>query len=157
MAQQEAQDQLATTGRLPARLIVMWRALALWYAVIGLAEAGCYQLYSPSGAKIYEDKIPPFDISYPTESPAYRASRARGEYMLIMPINFCEPAYVEEDDSIVGGFGGGGTGRRSSGGYKGGHGNGQPCSGGLGGFIGCTSDGRWQCANGISRSARPCR
>lgn len=62
----------------------------------GAVEATCYQLFSQADTKIYEGSTPPFDISYPGNSAAYNASRARGEYLMIMPNSVCAPVYTDE-------------------------------------------------------------
>ena len=53
------------------------------FLVADQAGASCYRLYGVSGQRLYEGTVPPFDISYPGNSSAYEASRARGEYLLI--------------------------------------------------------------------------
>lgn len=103
MAQQKTADQLAASTGMQSRLINGSLTLLLWLN-LGQVEAGCYQLFNQSNAKIYEGTTPPFDISYPGNSPAYQASRARGEYMMIMPANFCEGAYSEGEATGVGGY-----------------------------------------------------
>jgi hypothetical protein len=48
------------------------------FLVANLADASCYRLFGASGQHIYEGTAPQFDISYPGNSSAYEASRARG-------------------------------------------------------------------------------
>ena len=102
MAQQKTASQLAIATGMQTRLIPLASALLLGFCVTQV-EAGCYQLFNQAGAKIYEGTTPPFDISYPGNSPSYQSSRSRGEYMLIMPANFCEGGYAESEATRVGG------------------------------------------------------
>jgi hypothetical protein len=59
--------------------------IAILAIMPAIGEANCYVLTSADGEAISRDTSPPFDISLPGESPAYRASRARGERLLIKP------------------------------------------------------------------------
>lgn len=131
-------------------------AIAGWLLPVA-AGATCYQLFSQADAKIYEGSIPHFDISYPGNSAAYSASRARGEYLMIVPSNVCAPVYADEGTASGAGHY---RGRSSGGGLNrgsgGGRGGGIPCSGSLGGIVRCLPDGHWQCANGISDNVVPC-
>jgi len=65
--------------------LVLFVILLTVSAIMTIAEANCYVLTSADGETINRDTSPPFDISAPGESPAYRASRARGERLLIKP------------------------------------------------------------------------
>lgn len=103
MAEQKTAGQLAASTGMQSRLIIGSFSLLLWLS-LGQAEAGCYQLFDQSNAKIYEGNTPPFDISYPGNSPAYQASRARGEYMMIMPANFCEGADAGGEAASAGSY-----------------------------------------------------
>lgn len=156
MAQDQTKAELAHSSGLRSKLALMRLALA-FLVFAGNAAASCYQLFDQSDAKIYEGSTPPFDISYPGNSPAYNASRGRGEYLMILPGSFCAPVYAEEG-SATGSrrYRGSSPGRGSSGGYRGGRGNGQICSGNRGGPVGC-KNGQWICEDGFpSKSTAPC-
>jgi len=83
--------------------LVLFVVLLIVSAIMTLAEANCYVLTAADGETLSIDTSPPFDISAPGESPAYRASRARGERLLIKPgvcntgNRFITRAYIPED------------------------------------------------------------
>lgn len=69
--------------------------LPVFLAFSGVAGAQCYQLYDSQDRTIYEGLAPPFDISLPGESAASRASRARGECLMITPGSLAASRLIE--------------------------------------------------------------
>lgn len=47
------------------------------------AGAACFELLSRDGKAIYRNSVPPYDLSYPNESPAREKSRQAGEVLVI--------------------------------------------------------------------------
>jgi hypothetical protein len=86
--------------------LVLFVILLIVSAIMTIAEANCYVLTSADGETISRDTSPPFDISAPGQSPAYRASRGRGERLLIKPgvcntgNRFITRAYIPKDHDI---------------------------------------------------------
>lgn len=102
MAKRKTAGELASAAGMQARLISLPFALLMAFFA-PQSKSGCYQLFNQAGDKIYEGSTPPFDISYPDNSPPYQASRKRGEYIQIMPTDFCDGAYSWADATATGG------------------------------------------------------
>lgn len=43
----------------------------------------CYELYNSQGQNIYRSELPPFDLSYPDESPERISSKNNGQHLII--------------------------------------------------------------------------
>lgn len=52
-------------------------------AMAGPAYAVCYTLYSADGRMLSSSPTPPYSMAWPTEDPAAKTSRARGEHLII--------------------------------------------------------------------------
>ncbi len=63
--------------------IVTSLALFIFLFAAGPARAECFELWNSVGKLIYQDNVPPFDISYPDVSPKSMASKGRGELLII--------------------------------------------------------------------------
>lgn len=69
--------------------------------VTDLANADCYQLIDPTGNVLYNDTIPPFDLSYPPYSPEYQSARDAGQQLIIDHNKDCNKTAEKEPEIIL--------------------------------------------------------